>query len=438
MARDIETQDREETAIVGPVEERGGRRKAEPPGNEEPQQAQGETPEPPKRSFFREHPMALAIGAVLLVVLAIGGLWLWNYLSSFESTDDAQVDGHIYPISARVSGRVVAVNFDVNQPVKAGQVLVQLDPTDYKLAIEKSKADVAQARADARAAQTQVPVTTTATTSQTANAGAGVAAAQAGVAAAEGQYAAAQARIREAQANYDKALKDVERFRSLAAKEEISRQQFDQAQATAAALGATVDTARASADAAARQIAEARARVTQAQAQQEATRSGAQQIGAQRARAASSEANAQAELANLQQAELNVQYTTITAPVDGVIGRRSVEVGQQIQAGQDLMSVVPLNDLWITANYKETQLRNMHAGQSATVHVDALDRDFKAHVDSFPGATGARFSMLPPENATGNYVKVVQRLPVKLVFDSGQDTTRLRPGMSVETKVWIK
>jgi membrane fusion protein (multidrug efflux system) len=398
------------------------------------------SPEPPpvRRSFLRAHAVALVIGAIVLVILAIGGVWLWNYLSSFESTDDAQIDGHIYPISPRVSGRVIAVNADANQSVKAGQVLVRLDPTDYKVALERAKADLAQAQADARAALTQVPITTTTTSSQTATAGAGVVEAQAGVATAERQYEAAQARIREAEANYDKALKDVERFRPLVAKEEISRQQFDQAVATAAAMGAMVDTARANAEAAQRQVAQARARVTQAEAQQAGTRSAPQEIASQRARASSEEAKAQSERSNVQQAELNAQYTIVVSPIDGVVGRRSVEVGQQVQAGQDLMSVVSLNDLWVTANYKETQLRRMRVGQPVTVHVDALDRDYKAHIDSFPGATGARFSLLPPENATGNYVKVVQRLPVKIFFDSGQDTARmLRPGMSVETKVWI-
>jgi membrane fusion protein (multidrug efflux system) len=427
MARELETEP-VKTETVGYGQ----------PAASEPQRRLPEPP-PPKRSFFREHPGAIVAGLILLIALGIGGVWIWNYLSSFEDTDDAQIDGHIYPISPRVSGRIIAVNVEVNQSVKAGDVLAQLDPTDYKVALEKSKADLGQAQADAQAASTQVPITTTNTSSQTQNASASVAQAQAAVATAEQQYIAAQARIREAQANHDKALKDVERFRPLVAKQEISSQQFDQAVATAAAMGAMVDTARANADAAARQITEAKARVDQAVAEQSATRSAPQQIASQRARAVSSEANAHAEMANVQQAQLNLQYTTITAPVDGIIGRRSVEVGQQVQAGQDLLAVVPLNDLWVTADYKETQLRNMRVGQSVTITVDAVGRNYKGHIDSFPGATGARFSLLPPENATGNYVKVVQRLPVKIFFDSGEDTEhKLRPGMSVETKVWLK
>jgi membrane fusion protein (multidrug efflux system) len=435
MARDLETE-----PIQTPIQTEPGGRPATPPerARRQPEAPPAEPPARAKRSFFREHPIALLAGAVLLVILAIGGILLWNYWSSYESTDDAQMDGHIYPISPRVSGRVIAVNVEINQPVKAGQVVIQLDPTDYKIGLEKSKADFAQAQADAQAASTQVPIIAQNVSSQTAGAGASVREAQAAVAAAQEQYNAAVARIREAQANFEKAQKDVERFRPLVAKQEISQQQFDQAVATAGAMGAMVDTARANADALARQVTQARARVAQVEAEETATRSAPQQIQAQRARAASSQANANAELTNVHQAELNVQYTTITAPVDGIVGRRAVEVGQQVQAGQELMAVVPLNDLWVTADYKETQLKNIRVGQRVTVHVDAVQSDLKAHVDSFPGATGSRFSMLPPENATGNFVKVVQRLPVKIVFDSGQDTHLLRPGMSVETKVWIK
>jgi len=437
MARDIETE-------PGKVDAGGygktGVAAAPPPERTTPPAAAPRHHEPParRRSFAREHPFALVVGSVLLVIAAIGGVWLWNYLSSYESTDDAEIDGHIYPISARIPGRVTAVNFDINQPVKAGQALVQLDPTDYKVALERAKADLAEAQADAQAASTQVPITRTNTGSQTLESAAGVRQAEAAVSAAEQQYIAAQARIREAEANYVKAQKDVDRFRPLVAKQEISQQQFDQAVATANALSASVDTARANADAAQRQVNEARARVEQARAQQAATASAPQQIASQRARAVSEQAKAQSEVTNVQDAMLNLQYTTIASPVAGIIGRRAVEVGQQIQPGQELMAVVPLTDLWVTANYKETQLRNMRVGQAVTVHVDAVDRDFKAHVDSFPATSGSRMSLLPPENATGNFVKVVQRLPVKIVFDSGEDTKRLRPGMSVETKVWIK
>jgi len=385
-----------------------------------------------------QHPIATIAIIFLLIVAAIGGIRLLDYFASYESTDDAQVDGYIYPVSARISGRVVAVNSDINQPVQAGQTLIQLDPTDYKVMLQRAEADLAQAQAMSQAAQTQIPITSTSTSSQISGTQAGVQDAVAGVAVAEQQLVAAQARIAEAQANYVKAQRDVERYRPLVEKQEISKQQFDQAVATADALQATVATAKASADAASRQITQARARVGQAEAQQAATRSAPQEIAGQQARAGSAQATADEMRASAEMAKLNVQYTTVAAPVSGVIGQRNVQIGQQIQPGQQLMSVVPLTDLWVTADFKETQLRHMRVGQKADLRIDATDQTIKAHVDSFPGATGARYSLLPPENATGNYVKVVQRLPVKLVFESDQDTKMLRPGMSVEAKVWLK
>lgn len=405
--------------------------------NQPPEEAPA--PPPRKRHFFRGHPLRILGALIVLAAIIAGGLWYWSYSSSFESTDDAEVDAHIYPVSARIGGRVTGVYADNNQQVKQGQILVKLDPTDYEVAVRRAEADVQQAEADARAAQQQVPITTVNTSSQTSTAGASVEEATAGISVAQQQYEAAQARIREAQANATKAQKDVERYRPLAEKQEISQQQFDQAVANAAALQAAVDTARASADAASRQIAQARARLSQAEAQQTSTRSSRQQIAAQQARAAAEAAAAGVSRTALEQAQLNIKYTEIAAPVTGVVGQRSVQVGQQVQPGQALMSIVPLNEIWITANFKETQLRKMRPGQKAVVHVDATGKDYNGHVDSFPGATGSKYSLLPPENATGNYVKVVQRLPVKIVLEPGEDKEHLlRPGMSAEPKVEVK
>jgi membrane fusion protein (multidrug efflux system) len=393
---------------------------------------------PRQRSWVRRHPLAAVVLPILLIAALIAGWNFLTYLSSYESTDDAQVDGYIYPVSARINGRVTAVNVDINQQVTQNQVLIQLDPTDYQVALQRAQADLAQSEASARAAATQIPMTSTATTSQTSSAEAAVLEAQAGIAMMEQQYEAAQARVREAQANYVKAQQDVERYRPLVDKQEISRQQFDQAIATADAMRATVDTAKANADAAARQVNQTRAHLAQAQAQAAGTRSGPDEVAQMRARARSAQASADMARATLEQQKLNLQYTTITAQVAGVIGQRNVQVGQQVQPGQQLLSIVPLNDLWVTADYKETQLRNMRIGQRADIHVDATDQTLRGHVDSFPGATGSRYSLLPPENATGNYVKVVQRLPVKIVPEPNQNVQVLRPGMSVETKVWIK
>ena len=342
-------------------------------------------------------------------------------------------------MNARISGRIVDVKVDNNNQVTQGQVLVQLDPTDYQVAMHKAQADLGQSEADAVAAEKEVPVTRTSTASQITNAGASVEEANAGVLVAQQQYEAAQARIREAEANAAKAQSDVERYRPLAQKQEISQQQFEQAQATAKALNAMVDTAKSSADAAARQVAQAKARVSMAQAQEAGTRSSREQVAAQRAKAQSSQAAVGVQRADLEMAKLNIAYTTIVAPVAGVIGQRAAQVGQQIQPGQELMSVIPVTDLWITANFKETQLQNMRVGQKATIHVDATGKDYRGHIDSFPGATGAKYSLLPPENATGNYVKVVQRLPVKIVLEQGEDPDhQLRPGMSAVPKVYVK
>jgi len=403
-------------------------------------EVRGQEPHKPprQRSWIRRHPLATIVLLILAVGLALGGSYFWAYLSSYEATDDAQIDGHIYPVSSRINGRVTAVNVDINQQVTEGQVLVQLDPTDYQVSVQRAQADLAQSEAAASAAASQIPMTTTTTTSQTSSAEAAVQEAQAGISMAEQQYQAALARVREAEANYVKAQQDVERYRPLVGKQEISQQQFDQAAATADAMRATVDTARANADALARQIGQAKAHLAQMQAQEAGTRSGPEEVIQMRARASSAQASADMARATLEQQKLNLRYTTLPAQISGVIGQRNVQVGQQIQPGQQLLSIVPLNDLWVTADYKETQLRNMHIGQKAQIHVDATDQTLNGHVDSFPGATGARYSLLPPENATGNYVKVVQRLPVKIVFEPNQNTQMLRPGMSVETKVWVK
>jgi membrane fusion protein (multidrug efflux system) len=433
MASEVET-DRQTPIETAPVVEA-----KTTPVKGEPDRGGSERPPAKKSTFLRGHPVRLVVLLVVVIAAAIGAMWLWAYEGSFEETDDAQVDGHIYPVNARINGRVVDVRVDNNIQVTPGQVLVQLDPTDYQVALHKAEADLGQSEADAAAAENEVPITTVSTSSQVTNAGASVQVAEQGVLVAQQQYAAAQARVREAEANAAKALSDVERYRPLAQKQEISQQQFEQAQATAKALDATVESAKASADAASRQVAEARARVAQANAQEAATRSSPQQIAAERARAQSSQAAVGIQRANVEMAKLNIQYTTIVAPVAGVIGQRSVQVGQQIQPGQELMSVIPLNDLWITADYKETQLQNMRVGQKATVHVDSTGKDYRGHVDSFPGATGAKYSLLPPENATGNYVKVVQRLPVKIVLEQGEDPDHLlRPGMSAVPKVYVK
>ena len=272
-----------------------------------------------------------------------------------------------------------------------------------------------------------------------ATAGAGVENANAGVQAAQQQYQAAKAQLQQAEANNAKAQSDLVRYKQLVDKQEISQQQYDQVVAVARVSAAGVEGARAAADAAQHQVAQAQAKLLQAAADVRAASTAPQQVSAIRSKAQSAEALVAQKKADLEQAQLNLQYTKIIAPVAGVVSNRTVEVGQNVQAGQEMMKLIPLNDIWVTANFKETQLKGMRAGQSATISVDATGKKYKGHVDSVAGASGARFSLLPPENATGNFVKVVQRIPVKIVFDSGEDKEHtLRPGMSAEPKVWIR
>jgi membrane fusion protein (multidrug efflux system) len=394
------------------------------------------------------------VGAGLVLVAILGmSAWLWA-TAGYESTDDAQVDGHVAQIAARVGGTVRLVVVNDNQAVEAGAVLVDIDPRDYEVAVDKARAELADAEASALAARTNVPITSTTTTSTVSTAQGAVDQALSGVTGAEKEIEAARARLvtaqakaREAEANATKTARDVERLRGLLAKDEVSQQQFDAAVAAA-------DAARASSDSARSQVAEAEhgvpiaeSRLLQAQATGQRARAelrsagtGPEQVAAMRARAQSADARVKQARAVLDQAELNLQYATVRAPIKGVVSRKSVEVGQVIQAGQPLMTVIPLDDVWITANFKETQLTNMRPGQRAKVVVDAYGgRAYTGRVDSVAAATGARFSLLPPENATGNFVKVVQRVPVKLVLDPGQDPEHLlRPGLSVTPTVYFK
>jgi len=359
--------------------------------------------------------VAVALALCLLVV----GVLVWRHYAVRESTDDAQIDGHVTPLAARVGGTVHEVLVADNQYVEKGTVLVRIDPRDYEVALSRARADLAENEAQARAAHANVPLTTTSTTSQEK-------AAESELAAAEARLAATRAQLREAEARAALAEQDVERFRPLVAKDEIPKQQFDAAVTAADTARAARDAASSAVSAAEKAVETARARLTEA-------RTGHEQVGIVSARAASAEAKVDVARATLEQARLNLSYTEVKAPVSGVVSRKSVEVGQVVQPGQPLLALVSLDDVWVTANFKESQLASIRPGQPVEIHVDAYDgRSYRGHVDSIAAATGARFSLLPPENATGNYVKVVQRVPVKIVLEPGQDDEhRLRPGMSV-------
>jgi membrane fusion protein, multidrug efflux system len=387
-------------------------------------------------NYFREHPRARLILLLAVAFLVAFGVYLWIQHITWESTDDAQVQGHIMPISPRISGNIQQVNVQEGQRVKAGDVLVTIDPTDYQVALARAQADLQDAGAQAHAAKTNVPITSISTSSQVSAAEADVENERAGIDAAQKQVEAAQARLMEAQATAAKNNADLERYKQLVAKEEISRQLYDQAVAAAQVGQAGVDSARANLAAAQQQVVQARSKLQQAQAALQSARTAPQQISVTQARAASAEATIAKQQAIVKQAELNLGYTVIKSPADGIVGRKSAEIGQNVQPGQELLTVVPLNDVWVIANFKETQLKNMRSGQPVKIDVDAYGREYKGHVDAVSGATGALFSLLPPENATGNYVKVVQRVPVRIVFDQGENKDELlRPGMSVVPKV---
>jgi membrane fusion protein (multidrug efflux system) len=394
------------------------------------------------------------IAGIVVAVLIVIGIVVWLRSRGRESTDDAQVDGRITQIAARVSGPVVKVAIDNNTKVKAGDLLVQIDQRDYQVAVDRAKAELADAQATATAARTGVPIARVETNAGVNNATGSLAQARAGVTGAEQEVQVAQANLvaaqahqREKEATAVKAAKDVDRLRPLVDKDEIPKQQFDAAVAAADAARAAADAAKSDVVAAQsaitvaqQRVAQARGTADQARAGLDTARTAPQQLQVTQARAAAADARVQQAQAALAQAELNLQYTTVKAPTDGIVSRKSVEMGQIIQAGQPLLALVNLTDTWITANFKETQLKNMRPGQTADVSVDALGgRTFKAHVDSIAAATGAKFSLLPPENATGNYVKVVQRIPVKLFLEAGEDPDHLlRPGMSVTPTVYVK
>lgn len=408
---------------------------------EEPKPAVGEGESPSvARSRSSKTRMRWLIVFVALVAVAASVL-LYRYFAAWESTDDAQVDGYIYPVSSRVSGYVTRVLVDDNQYVEAGTVLVQLDPKDYDVALANAKATLANDQASAAALRTNVPITSVSTSSQLSTAQADLENAKAGLVAAQRGFDAAQASLRQAEANDLKAQDDVSRYKPLAEKDEIPQRQYTQAVDSQKATAAAIEAARASAAAAEQAVTQARARIIQAEAGVQYAETQPQQISIQRSRAQAADAETQRAAAILQQAQLNLEYTTVVAPVSGIVGQRSVQPGQNVAPGQQMMTVVPLDsqNVWVTANFKETQLRKMRPGQHVKISVDTYGRKYDGHVLNIAGASGARYSLLPPENATGNYVKVVQRIPVKIIFEKGQDPEHLlRPGMSVEPNVKVQ
>ena len=404
---------------------------------EQPEQAVKPQPPVPRT---RGRVKALVVVFLVGAMLATGGVLYYRYAQTYETTDDAQVDGHLNGVGSRIAGVVTGVFVDENQFVKAGQLVAEIDPKDYQVAVSEAKAEVAQKQAEIQVQNPNVPITETSSETNISTSQADVATADAAVAWAERDYVASQGRLREAEANNAKAQDDVARYKGLVAKDEIARQIYDQAVSTANATAAAVDSSRAAMEASQKMVDQRRAQLAQSRSRlAEADRNAPYQVAIVRANVAAKQADAQVARTRVEQAELNLSYTKIFAPVSGVVTKRNVEVGNHVQPGQQLFLVAQLDDLWITANFKETQLHHMHPGQRVTISIDAYDQKLNGYLDSMPGATGTITSLLPPENASGNYVKVVQRLPVRIRFDKNQSgLDRLRPGMSVVPKVQLQ
>ena len=395
----------------------------------------------------------ILVFVVIVAVLAVSGWYVWKYFNTYESTDDAQVDGHIDAVSARINGHVSEVLAEDEQYVNAGDVLVRIDPKDYEVALARAEADLADAQAAFETSRIDVPITTINTSSQLKNATSGRADATAGLQGAQRQLNASQARlesaraqVREAEANLVTANDDVRRYKLLVEKDELPRQQYDTAVSVAQADQATLDARKAAVSEAEYNLVvsqtvidQAAQRINQADASVESAMTAPRQVAVSETRSKSALAQVAQRKALLEQAKLNLSYCTIVAPVTGIVGKKTVELGENVSIGQQLMAVVPLDDVWIIANFKETQLSRMKHGQRVKFTVDAYDKEYSGKVEQIGGASGSRFSLLPPENATGNYVKVVQRVPVRINLDPGQNGDhRLRPGLSVDPKVYVE
>lgn len=402
--------------------------------NEPPPHA--ETP-PEKRPAGRRRAFLIFF---LVLLLVAGGVFLyWLHARQFESTDDAFVEMHLDPVSPRVDGTIVKVYVENNQVVHAGDPLVDLDPRDFKVAVDQTAAAARQAESQVNAQQPNIPITQAANVANVSSGEAGVANAQFAVAAAEHDRDSAAARLTEAEANNAKAQADLARYKILIENEEVSQQEYDQVAATAKAQAANVEAARQAVESAARVVDQRKAQVEDAQSRLvQSQKTAAQQVAIRQASLRSQEANRQSAQAQLEQAELRLSYTKIVSPVDGIVMKRSAETGARVAAGQELFTIAQSGELWVTANFKETQLSNIRPNETARIHVDALSRDFDGYVQDIGGGTGAVTSVLPPENATGNYVKVVQRIPVRLRFRPNQPGLQLlRAGMSVEPEIRI-
>lgn len=399
------------------------------------QKAQSQAPPEPAKNKRN-----LLLGGLILIVLAVAGFLWWSYTNTYESTDDAQVDGHLNPIASRIAGTVKAVYVEDNQFVKAGQPLVDLDTTDAEITLAQSQAQLDQSIGQLRGEQPNVPITITSNATDTATAKSEVANADASLASAQQEYQSDLAQLAQAEANNGKAQSDLQRYRQLIEKHEVAQSDYDQYDATAKAQAATVASQKALVASAEHTIEQRQAQLNEQRAKLQQTITNApRQLLIKNANIQQRRGSMESSEAQVRQDKVNLSYCHIVAPVSGLISQRSAEVGSRISIGQQLMMVIQTNDLWVTANFKETQLRRIKTGQRVSIKVDALDKTLEGYVESLPASTGDRTSALPPENATGNYVKIVQRLPLRIRFQPHQDGfNELRPGMSVAPKIWFK
>ena len=379
-------------------------------------------------------------GAVFALIIFGAAVAWWLHSRHFESTDDAQIDGHIHAVNARVTGTVERIGSDVENThfVRAGTLLLELDPTDAEAAVDQARAALDTKQAAAKGAALQIPIVKASAFNQLDSARADQAETEDSVAIAEANLAGARHRLEHDQLVAARAERDRQRYMALLEQREISRSEYDARETEARSTEETVEADRASVVAAEKGITQAHKRVSQKSAEVAAAQTAPEQLSDAQARLASALAQVEQGKADLHVAELNLNYMKIYAPVSGIVGRKTVEVGHRIQPGQALLLIVPVDAIWVTANFKETQLREMRAGQPVTIRVDTFASEYKGTVEQLPGAAGTLFSLLPPENASGNFVKVVQRLPVRIRFEGNADPEhRLRPGMSVEARVRV-
>jgi membrane fusion protein (multidrug efflux system) len=394
---------------------------------------------PPKAQ--KEKKTRRILFASLFGLLMCGGATGWAvYSQGYESTDDAQVDGHLNVVSSRISGTTAAVYATDNQIVEAGQPLVDLDTSEQKAVYAQAKAQYDQAVAQWNAQRPSIAITTAENTAAAITGNAQVAQARAAFGAASQDLAGASAKLLEADAIRSRDASQLRRYEQLFQSGTISRQDYERAVADASSADAAATAAEANVASAQKLVEQRKSEIeSQAAKREQIAHTAPRQLSIRQADLANAEANVEAAAAQLQRAELNLSFCHIVSPVRGIVTERSAEIGNRVSEAQPLMIIVATGDTWVTADFKETQLAKMRAGQPAKVHVDALKKDFEGTVESIPAITGARSSVLPPENATGNYIKVVQRMPVRIRLNASQDTLdRLRPGMSVEATVWLR